>query len=353
MQSRSDYSLFIKNNVSNITAVLIYVDDMLITGNDPHEIQHLKDLLSSKFHMKDLGNLRYFLGIEVDRNDQGIFISQRKYATDLISEYGMQKSEPLRLPMDPHLKLTTQGDPFPDPNSYRRLVGKLLYLTITRLDISFTLQLLSQFMQLPTTIHMQAAKRVLRYLNASPGQGLLLAHNCTAKLTAYCDSDWASCPISCRSTTGFRILLGNSPISWKSEKQQVVAQSSAEAEYRAMALTVCEVTSLFSLLKDLGIKHLVLATLKCDNQAAIAIVSNPVHRVKTKHIEVDCHFIRDKIQEGLIHPQYVSTKDQVADLLTKVLTTDQQQHLLSKLGVTSSLHSQLEGECRRKQGQQS
>lgn len=144
---------------------------------------------------------------------------------------------------------------------------------------------------------MQATKRVLRYLKGTSGQGLLLASTSAAQLTAYCDSDWASCPTSRRSTTGFCILLGDSLISWKSKKQHVVARPSAEAEYRAMAIATCEVTWLTSLLKELGIKNLAPAVLKCGNQATLYIAANPVFHERTKHIEIDCHFIRDKVKD--------------------------------------------------------
>ena len=148
------------------------------------------------------------------------------------------------------------GTPLPDPEVYRRFIGKLIYLTVTRPDICYSVQLLSQFMQSPTSVHMQAVKHLLRYLLNAPSQGILLAKDSVVELKAYCDYDWARFPMTRRSTTGYCILLGNSPLSWKSKKQAVVSRSSAEAEYRSMALTCCEVTWLVTLLKELGIKGL-------------------------------------------------------------------------------------------------
>ncbi|XP_048504111.1 uncharacterized mitochondrial protein AtMg00810-like [Beta vulgaris subsp. vulgaris] len=287
--------------------------------------------------MKDLGALRYFLGIEVDRSNQGFFLSQKKYATDLVKEYGMHKARPVRLPLEANIKLTADlGDPLPHLTEYQRLVGRLIYLTITRPDITYAVHILSQFMHKPTTVHMQAAKRVLRYINNSPGQGILLASHSGAQLTAYCDSDWAGCPMTRRSTTGFCLLLGSSPLSWKSKKQNVVARSSAEAEYRAMALTACEVTWVSQLLKELGLKNLPPTVMHCDNKAALSIAANPVQHDRTKHVELDCHFIRDKISEGHITTSYVPTSDQAADVFTKPLTISQHNHLLCKLGVLSN-----------------
>ncbi|GKB81856.1 reverse transcriptase, RNA-dependent DNA polymerase, partial [Tanacetum coccineum] len=306
-QSKTDYSLFLKKEGSSIRVVLVYVDDLLITRNDQSQIFKLKTHLSSVFHMKDLGELNYFLGLEVCRSSQGIFISQHKYTRELLKEGGVLNNKPYKLPMDPNLKLQTDiGTPLSDPEVYRRAIGKLIYLTITRPNSCYTVQLLSQFMQSPTSVHMQAVKHVLRYFLNLPGQGILLAKDSAVQLKAYCDSDWASCPMTRRST-GYCILLGDSPISWKSKKQAVVTRSSAETEYRAMALTCCEVTWLVSMLKDLGIKNLEHVDLYCDNQVALYISANLVFHARTKHIEVECHYVRDQLKAGVIKPSYVHT----------------------------------------------
>lgn len=257
IQSKADYSLFSLQNESTVTIILVYVDDLLICGNSGTSISDLKQLLSRSFNMKDLGPVTYFLGIEVHRSKAGFFLSQRKYASDVLLEFGMTKAKPLHLPMDIKLKLTADmGDLLPDPSTYQRLIGKLIYLTVTRPDIAFSVQILTQFMQRPTSVHMQNAKRLLRYISGTVTQGILLASTSAAQLTAYCDSDWAGCVSTRKSTSGYCIFLGDSSISWKTKKQTVVARSSAEAEYRSMALTACEVTWLFSLLKDLGLQNL-------------------------------------------------------------------------------------------------
>ncbi|KAK2991896.1 hypothetical protein RJ640_011585 [Escallonia rubra] len=268
-----------------------------LSGTDPVRIHKLKQYLDQKFHIKDLGKLKYFLGIEVARSTSGVSLSQRKYVLDILSESGLLGSKPSSTPMDQQHKLTPDaGSICSDPGQYRRLVGRLLYLTITRPDISYAVHVLSQFMHAPRQPHLDAAFQVLRYLKGAPGQGILLPANSSLTLRAYCDADWAGCPSTRRSTTGYIIFLGSSPISWRSKKQSVVSRSSAEAEYRAMATTSSEIIWLVRLLQDLHVPCTSHVSLFCDNQAAIHIAANPVFHERTKHIEIDCHFIRQHIQ---------------------------------------------------------
>lgn len=345
IQSQTDHSLFFKHSSNLITVILVYVDDILICGNSLSEIHNIKSLLSARFHMKDLGAVNYFLGLEISRSPAGFFVSQKKYTLDLLQEYGMSNATPLKLPMDSHLKLTPfKGTAIANPQPYQRLIGKLIYLTVTRPDIAFPVHVLSQYMHQPTNVHMQTAKCLLRYLLANPGQGILLDTKSAASLQAYNDSDWANCPVTRRSTSGFCIMLGDSPISWKAKKQNVVARSTAKAEYKALALTVCEVSWLQALLKDMGVKDLPPATLKCDNLAALSIAAKPVLHERTKHVEVDCHFIREKLKSGSMTTTHVPSSEQLADLLTKPLSVKKHHYLLHKLGAFSENPAQLAGE---------
>ena len=185
----------------------------------------------------------------------------------------------------------------------------------------------------PRIEHWEAALRVVRYLKGTPGQGILLRADSDLSLQGWCDSDWAACPVTRRSLSGWLVFLGQSPISWKTKKQHTVSRSSAEAEYRAMAAVTCELKWLKGLLLSLGVHHPKAIKLFCDSQSALHMAKNPVFHERTKHIEVDCHFVRDAITDGLIAPSYVPTVTQLADIFTKALGKKQFDYLLAKLGI--------------------
>ena len=219
-QSQADHSLFTKaSSPSSFTALLIYVDDMILTGNDTSEISNVKQTLDNLFRIKDLGALKFFLGLEVARSSKGISLCQRKYALEILQDAGLLACKPALTPMVHSAKLVKDdGVPFEDIAAYRRLVGQLLYLTNTRPDICFAVTHLSQFLSKPMKSHHQAALRILRYLKGSPGRGLFFPSENDIQLKAFSDSDWAACPESRRSITGFCVFLGNSLISWKAKK---------------------------------------------------------------------------------------------------------------------------------------
>ncbi|KAK9065740.1 hypothetical protein SSX86_015141 [Deinandra increscens subsp. villosa] len=288
VRSPSDYSLFSKTMGSSIVHVAVYVDDILLTGNDHVEMATLKEFLHSTFKIKDLGSLHYFLGLELTHHSHGVSISQRKFVLDLLQDFPLSDSKTVSSPLPANFQLRiSDGDPLPDPLQYRRLVGKLNYLTHTHL-----------------------------------------------KLEAFCDSDWAACPNTRRSVSGYIIFLGGSPISWKSKKQATVSLSSAEAEYRSMRRVTAELAWLTRLLHEFSLPSMVPIPLKCDSQAAIHIARNPVYHERTKHIDLDCHFVREKVADGLLDLQHVSTNAQLADMLTKSLPGPQHRYLLSKLGLS-------------------
>jgi len=174
----------------------------------------------------------------------------------------------------------------------------------------------------PRSAHWEAALRVVWYLKGHPGQGIILSSNSSLHLDAWCDADWAGCPLTRRSLTGWVIFLGGSPVSWKTKKQNVVSRSSAEAEYRSMAMTTCELKWINSILSSFGFPHTQSMLLHCDSQSALHISQNPVFHERTKHIEVDCHYVRDEITTGNLRALYVSTNEQLADIFTKALGPD-------------------------------
>ena len=223
------------------------------------EISAITSLLHNLFHIKNHGDLTYFLGIEVVRNATGIHLSQRKYVLDLLKDTGMLGCAPAPTPILHPVKLsTTKGTLLGDAEStaYRRLIGRLIYLTNTRPDISFFVNHLNQFVSHPTSEHHQAAMHILRYLKRTLGTGIFLHSQSLIQLNAYSDSDWATCPETRRSIAGFFVYLGESLVSWKSKKQQTISRSSSEAEYRALAATTCEIQWITYLLQDLRVQHL-------------------------------------------------------------------------------------------------
>ncbi|WKA12210.1 hypothetical protein VitviT2T_029624 [Vitis vinifera] len=240
-QSNSDHTLFLKKQHGKITALIVYVDDMVVTGNDPEERKVLQNYLSREFEMKDLGPLKYFLGIEVSRSSEGIFLSQRKYALDLLQETGMSGCQPVNTPIE-------------EVNDRR-------------------------------------------------------------------------------STSGYFTFVGGNLVTWKSKKQNVVARSSAEAEFRGMALGLCEALWLRLLLQDLGYLSRQPIRLFCDNKAACDIAHNPVQHDRTKHVEVDRFFIKEKLDDKIVELPKIRSEDQLADILTKAISSQVFSKFLDKLGM--------------------
>ncbi|KAI3746928.1 hypothetical protein L6452_09370 [Arctium lappa] len=249
--SKADYTLFFKWSGKDFIALLVYVDDIIIMGASSLLLQDFKNRLSSDFKLKDLGILKYFLGLEVARSKTGIFVSQRHYTLKLLEDDGLLASKPSKTPMDPNVLLNDRdGDVLEDTSQYKRLIGRLLYLTMTRPDISFVVHKLSQFVSSPRTPHLKVARHLLCYLKQNPGHGVLFSTNSSYKIQTYRDSDWGNCIDSRLLVMGYCIFLGDSLISWKSKKQLIVSRSSTEAEYRAMAITACEIVWIRQLLKD-------------------------------------------------------------------------------------------------------
>ncbi|RVW86266.1 Retrovirus-related Pol polyprotein from transposon RE1 [Vitis vinifera] len=306
-----------------------------ITGNDPEERKALQNYLSREFEMKDLGPLKYFLGIEVSRSSEGIFLSQRKYALDLLQETGMSGCQPVNTPIEEGLKLCVEPNQVStDKGRYQRLVGRLMYLAHTRPDLAYALSVVSQYMHNPGEQHMNAVMRILRYLKNAPGKGILFAKNVDHQsIEVYTDADWAGAVDDRRSTSGYFTFVGGNLVTWKSKKQNVVARSSAEAEFRGMALGLCEALWLRLLLQDLGYLSRQPIRLFCDNKAACDIAHNPVQHDRTKHVEVDRFFIKEKLDDKIVELPKIRSEDQLADILTKAVSSQVFSKFLDKLGM--------------------
>ncbi|RVW74766.1 Retrovirus-related Pol polyprotein from transposon TNT 1-94 [Vitis vinifera] len=335
VQCQSDHTLFVKHfPEGKLAIIIVYVDDIILIGDHEEKIDLLKKLLTKEFEIKDLGNLKYFLRMEIARSKKGIAVSQRKYVLDLLNETGMLGCKPAETPMDTTVKLEESDGSAPvDKGRYQRLVGKLIYLSHTRPDIGFSVSVVSQFMNNPTEKHMTTVIRILRYLKMTPGKGLFFQRTTKKEIEIFSDADWAGSVTDRRSTSGYCSFVWGNLVTWRSKKQSVVARSSAEVEFRAMAQGICEGIWLNRLLEELRVPLKHPMVLYCDNQVAISIAKNPVHHDRTKHVEIDRHFIKEKIEEGVFKVSYTPKNCQTADILTKALARVNFEDLTEKLGM--------------------
>ncbi|GJU71854.1 ribonuclease H-like domain-containing protein [Tanacetum coccineum] len=240
-----------------------------------------------EFAMTDFGALNYFLGISVMRDSSGLFLSQKKYAVEILEKAHMVNCNPSRTPVDAESKLGVDGDPVSDPTLYQSLADSLQYLTFTRPDLSYAVQ--------------------------------QLFSSSTTNLVAYSTSDWAGCPTTRRSTSGYYVFLGNNPLSWSSKRQPTLSRSSAEAEYRGVANVVAETCWLRNLLHEMHTPLSSVTLVYCDNVSAIYLSCNPVQHQRTKHIEIDIHFVRDLVAAGQVRVLHVPSRYQFAYIFTKGL----------------------------------
>ncbi|GJV03211.1 putative RNA-directed DNA polymerase [Tanacetum coccineum] len=343
-QSNSDHTLFLSHRGDRVTCLIIYVDDMIITENDESEIKKLKEGLCAEFEMKDLRNLRYFLRIEVMRSQQGIFICQKKYILDLLAETGMIDCKPADTPMITNQKLFMKTEAkLADRDRYQQMVGKLIYLSHTRPDIAYAVGVVSQFMHQPQVDHMHAVLRIVKYLKGTTGHGVLFKTNGHLNIQIFTNVDWAGDKGNRRSTSADFSLVGGNLVTRKSKKQKFVSLSSAEAEFRGIAKGLAEALWIRKLVSEIGFPLKESIRIMSDNKAAIQISENPVQHDRTKHVEVDRHFIKEKLEAGIIKLPFVKSEDQLADILTKAVGMVILYKCLNKLNFGDPT-IQLEGE---------
>ncbi|GKA94708.1 putative RNA-directed DNA polymerase [Tanacetum coccineum] len=319
--SKTDPSLFIYSRGDTLLYILVYVDDIIVTGNNKGTINNIICQLGSAFALKDLGPLNYFLGIEIVPHVSGILLSQKKYILELLQSAGLSNCNLVSSPMVTSSSLSLDDSTaFSNPVKYRQN-------------------------------HWSVVKRILRYLYGTVEHGMLIRRssgstlqaftdvlwkgNPDTSLEAFSDADWAGDSDDRRSTGGFAIYLGSNLISWTARKQRTVSRSSTEAEYKALADTVAELTWLQALLHELGIRSSSTPILWCDNLGATYLSANPIFRARTKHVEIDYHFVREKVAQGDLRVQHISTHDQIANIFTKPLPTPRFLFLRSKLQVVA------------------
>lgn len=332
----SEHGVYVKGEYeSDLVILCLYVDDLLITGNNKVEIDKIKQLLKNQFEMTDLGSLSYFLGIEFKETEAGIVMHQSKYATDLLKKFRMTNCNAAATPAETGLALSLrdEGEPV-DETQYRQIVGSLRYLCNTRPDLAFSVGLISRFMQAPKTPHMMAAKRILRYIRGTINYGILLPNTITSsnmELVGYTDSDWRRDNDDRKSTAGYIFLLGDALVSWSSKKQDPVALSTCEVEYIAASMCSCQGLWLRKLLKEMKIQKTEAINILVDNKSAISLAKNPIDHGGSKHIETRYHFIRDKVSKGKVKLLYCKSEDNLADLLTKPLKKNRFEDLRNKM----------------------
>jgi hypothetical protein len=309
-----------KNHRGEFLIICLYVDDLLYTGNNSEMFKEFKQSMFREFEMMDNGLMSYFLGIEVKQQHYGIFISQKKYMKEILEKFKMESCNSVNSPVETSIKLSKEGDDrVIEPTLYKSLVGRLRYLTITRLDTVYGVGLVSRYMEQPMQTQWLAAKRILRYIKGTINLGLFYVYSDGAKFVGYLDSDWECDQDERKSTTGYVFYFSSSTFSWTSKKQAIVALSTCEVEYVAASSTVCEAIWLMNLLKELEHPQEEPIVIYVDNQSAIKLAKNPVQHGRSKHIDTRYHFLREHVKQKTIELQYCHTTEQVADIFTKPL----------------------------------
>ncbi|GJZ22166.1 putative ribonuclease H-like domain-containing protein, partial [Tanacetum coccineum] len=317
-----DKTLFIKRVKGDILLVQVYVDDIIFGSTRKSLCTDFEQIMHKRFQMSSMGELTFFLGLQVKQKDDGIFISQDKYVGEILKKFGFSSIRTASTPMETNKALAKdeEGEDV-DVHLYRSMIGSLMYLTSSRPDIMFSVCACSRFQVQPKVSHMFAVKRIFRYLKGRPKLGLWYPKDSPFILEAFSDSDYAGASLDRKSTTGGCQFLGSRLISWQCKKQTVVANSTTEAEYIAASQCCGQVLWIQNQLLDYGYNFM-QTKIHVDNESAICVVKNPVYHSKTKHIEIRHHFIRDSYEKRLIEMVKIHTDNNVADLLTKAFDND-------------------------------
>ena len=332
-------TLFVKPAKGNdFLIVSIYVDDLIITGTSLDLIENFKTSMKSEFEMTDMGEMKYFLGVEMNQSEAGIHLSQRKYAGEILKRFNMEDCNSVKSPIVPGCKLVKDDQSgFVDATVYKQMVGCIMYLAATRPDIMFVAGQLCRYMETPTEQHMTAMKKVLRYIQGTKELGIFYKRGSYDRLVAYSDSDYAGDYDNRRSTSGYVCFLSGAAIAWSSKRQPIVTLSTTEAEFVAATACACQVMWLRRVFEHIGLAQEEGTVINCDNMSTIKLSRNPIMHNRSKHIDVRYYFLRDLVSDGTIELKYCNTQVQVADIMTKPLKVEQFEKLRSMLGMCESI----------------
>jgi uncharacterized membrane protein YciS (DUF1049 family) len=317
--------------------VLVYVDDIIFGCNKDSLVQWFASAMESEFEMSMIGELSFFLGLQITQRSEGMFISQEKYLREMLKRFQMEDSKPVGTPMVTGCKLSKDDDsPDVDQSSYRSMIGSLLYITTSRPDIMHVVGMVGRYQSAPKQSHLLAVKRIFRYLKETMNYGLWYPKNQNFQLSVYSDVDWANCMDERKSTSGGAFFLGDSLVAWLSKKQGSISLSTTEAEYIVAATCCTQVLWMIQTLADLEVKYAAPIPIHCDNTSAISVSKNPVFHSKTKHIPIKYHFLREQVTNQIVQVHYIPTTEQIADIFTKPLAKTPFEYLRQKLGVIPS-----------------
>ncbi|GJU08038.1 putative ribonuclease H-like domain-containing protein [Tanacetum coccineum] len=328
-----DKTLFLKKDKHDIILVQVYVDDIIFGSTKKSWCDEFEALMKSRFQMSSMGELTFFLGLQVKQKPNGIFISQDKYVDEILKKFDFASVKTASTPIETQKPLVKDEEASDvDVHLYRSMIGSLMYVTASRPDIMFAVCACSRFQVTPKTSHLTAVKRIFRYLKGKPKLGLWYPRESTFDLESYSDSDYAGANLDRKSTTGGCQFLGRRLITWQCKKQTIVATSTTEAEYVAAASCCGQVLWIQNQMLDYGFNFM-NTKIYIDNESTICIVKNPVYHSKTKHIAIRHHFIRDAYEKKLIQVLKIHTNDNVADLLTKAFDVSRFQFLVVSIGM--------------------
>jgi hypothetical protein len=328
-------NLYIKIEGNDLLIVLVYVHDIIFGSNNASLVQWFASAMQFEFEMSMIGELSFFLVLQITQRSEGLFLSQEKYLIEMLKRFQMEDSTPMRKPMVTGCKLSKDGDsPDVDQSSYRYMIGSLLYITTSCPDIMHVVGMVGRYEAAPKQSHFLAVKRIFRYLKGKMDYGLWYPRNQNFQLSVCLDVDWANCVDERKSTSGGAFFLGDSLVSWLRKKQGSISLSTTEAEYIAVATFCTQLLWMIQTLADLEVKYTAPIPIHCDNTSVISVSKNLVFHSKTKHIPIKYHFLREHVINTVVSLHYIPSKDQIVDIFTKPLAKSQFEYIRQKLGVT-------------------